>query len=205
MKAIFEDFEVSAIKTGMLSSKSIVKRVADLLKRVSIKHLVVDPVMISKSGYPLLKPDAISVLVSNLIPLATLLTPNIEEANQLAGTRIRTIGEAEAAAQKIAELGCPSVLIKGGHLEEKPGCDILFHQGKITLLKGRYLDTPHTHGTGCTYSAAIATHLAFGLSLVSAVKKAKHYITEAIHHPLEIGHGHGPTNHFYFLTSPEVP
>lgn len=211
MKAVFNDFEVSAVKTGMLSSKGIVRRVALLLKGLNIRNLVVDPVMVSKSGYPLLKPEAIALMRSALIPLAMLVTPNIYEAELLAGMKIRKISEAEEAARKIYTLGCKAVLVKGGHLLEDRGCDLLFDGKEIYVLpvppflgvKGTFIDTPHTHGTGCTYSAAIAAHLARGKSLIASVEQAKRYITEAIRHGLAIGHGHGPTDPFYFLIPPE--
>ncbi len=200
LQAVFEDFEISAIKTGMLASKAIVKGLAEFLAKQSPKHLVVDPVMVSKSGYALLKPDAIASLVADIIPIATLLTPNIVEAETLSKISIKTIEEAEQAAKTISQLGCPAVLIKGGHLAEAPGCDILFDQGTITRFEGQFIETPHTHGTGCAYSAAIAAQLAHGKALVPAIKAAKHYLSAAIGHPLHIGHGQGPINHFYFLS-----
>jgi len=200
LQAVFADFEIAAIKTGMLSSRPIVKALAAFLSRIKIRHLVVDPVMISKSGYALLKPDAVSALVTELIPLATLLTPNIEEAQTLAKMRIDTIAHAEAAAKKISKLGCAAVLIKGGHLPEAPGCDLLFERGKITRFAGKFIETPHTHGTGCAYASAIASQLALGKPLVRAVKAAKRYVSAAIEQPLSIGHGQGPINHFYFLS-----
>ncbi|MFQ5597210.1 MAG: bifunctional hydroxymethylpyrimidine kinase/phosphomethylpyrimidine kinase [Nitrospiria bacterium] len=199
MKAVFEDFDVSAVKTGMLASKVIVKRVSDLLKQVSFKHLVVDPIMTSKTGHALLQPDALSVLISDLIPMATLLTPNVPEAERLANTSIHTIADGRRAAEKIKDLGCRAVLIKGGHLPEAPGCDILFDGKEIRLYEAPFFDTPHTHGTGCTFSAAIAAQLAIGKPLHRAVSDAKRYVGNAIRHPLGIGHGQGPTNHFYFL------
>lgn len=201
LNAIFDDFDPLAIKTGVLSSKAIVVRIAHLLKKISIKHLVVDPVMISKSGYPLLNPEAVSVLISDLIPMASLLTPNIEEAERLTDLTIRTVSQAESAAKKIRKLGCHAVLIKGGHLSEAPGCDILFDGSRVKHFNEKFFDTPHTHGTGCGYSAAIATHLAKGKPLDQAVLDAKRYVTAAISHPLAIGHGQGPINHFYFLPS----
>ena len=200
--AVFDDFDVAAVKTGMLSSKGIVKRVSLLLKQRPVRNLVVDPVMVSKSGYSLLKPDAVALVKSELIPLAVLVTPNIHEAELLAEMKIRTLCEAEEAARKIFTFGCRAVLIKGGHLPEQRGCDLLFDGEKTTVLRGEWIDTPHTHGTGCTYSAAIATHLARGKPIDQAVQSAKNYVTEAIRHALPIGHGHGPTDHFYFLTPP---
>ncbi len=183
----------------MLSSKEIVRYLAAFLEKEAIPHLVVDPVMVSKDGSVLLNPDAITALKTELIPLSTLLTPNIPEAEQLIGEKIKTISEAEEAAYIISRLGCQAVLVKGGHLAESPGCDVLFDGKSITHFKGEFIDTAHTHGTGCTYSAAISTHLAKGKSLNNAVSDAKIYVTEAIRRGLGLGHGHGPMNHFYFL------
>ncbi|MFQ5579900.1 MAG: bifunctional hydroxymethylpyrimidine kinase/phosphomethylpyrimidine kinase [Nitrospiria bacterium] len=196
-KAVFEDFDVATVKTGMLSSTSIVKKVSLLLGDHNIRNLVVDPVMISKSGYPLLRPEAVQSIKTKLIPQASLVMPNIHEAEALMGMKIRTIAETEEAARMMMNLGCEAVLIKGGHLLEAPGCDVLFDGKKITLIKGEYIETPNTHGTGCTYASAVATHLALGLPLIEAVREAKTYVTEAIRHGLPLGHGHGPTGHFY--------
>ncbi|MBI3804604.1 MAG: bifunctional hydroxymethylpyrimidine kinase/phosphomethylpyrimidine kinase [Nitrospirae bacterium] len=204
IRAIFDDFTVAAVKTGMLSSKAIVKRVALLLKEVGAPNLVVDPVMVSKSGYPLLKPDAITLMRTDLFPLAALVTPNIHEAELLTGMKIRTLSDAEAAARKIHPLGCRAVLIKGGHLLEERGCDLLFDGKETTLYRTEFIDSQHTHGTGCTYSAAIAARLGQGKPLKEAIREAKGYVTEAIRHGLAIGHGQGPTDHFYFLPSRTV-
>lgn len=209
--AVFDDFEVAAVKTGMLSSKEIVLKVASLLHSFlsatgsQVPHLVVDPVMISKSGYSLLKPEAVDAVKSDLLPLAALATPNIYEAELLSGMKIKTLREAEEAARRIHRLGCRAVLVKGGHLLEEQGCDLLYDGAAVTLYKGEFIDTPHTHGTGCTYSAAIATQLASGKPLREAVREAKNYVTEAIRHGLAIGHGHGPTDHFYFLPTAGSP
>jgi hydroxymethylpyrimidine/phosphomethylpyrimidine kinase len=197
--AIFEDFEVSAVKTGMLSSTDIVRTVARKLRPLSVENLVVDPVMISKSGYDLLQPDAIESVKHDLIPLARLVTPNLPEAERLTGRPIRTADEARGAARAIHELGPGAVLIKGGHRLDEPATDILFDGSEFTILRGEYIETSNTHGTGCTYASAIAAQLALGKSLADAVRTAKSYITEAIRHALAIGHGHGPTDHFFAL------
>lgn len=203
LAAVFDDFDLAAVKTGMLSSKGIVKRLSLLLKQRPVKNLVVDPVMVSKSGYNLLKPDAVALIQSDLIPLADLVTPNIHEAELLSGMKIRSLCDAEEAARKIFAFGCRAVLVKGGHLLEQRGSDLLFDGETVTVLKGEFIDTPNTHGTGCTYSAAIAAHLAMGKPLLRAVESAKRYVTGAIRHALPIGHGHGPTDHFYFLSPPD--
>ncbi len=201
IRAVFDDFTISAVKTGMLSSKGIVKRVALLLKELRVQNLVVDPVMVSKSGYPLLKPEAIAMMKTDLFPLAALVTPNVHEAELLTGIKIRTVAEAEEAARKIHSLGGRAVLVKGGHLLEERGCDLLFDGSQITLFRSDFIESQNTHGTGCTYSAAIAAQIASGKTLKEAVQQAKTYVTEAIRHGLSIGHGHGPTDHFYFLPS----
>src|SRR5205823_14230367 len=199
--AVFDDFDVSAVKTGMLSSAEIVKVVAKLLKPQNVTNLVVDPVMIAKSGHRLLKPDAVEALMHELIPLALVVTPNIHEAQQLSGIEIKTLNDARRAAKIIHRLGCRHVLIKGGHLLEDRATDLLYDGRFFELFKSEFIDTPHTHGTGCTFASAIAAHLALGKPLAQAVTAAKAYLTEAIRHGLSIGHGKGPTNHFYSLKS----
>ena len=199
--AVFDDFDVAAVKTGMLSSAEIVKVVAKLLKPQNVTNLVVDPVMIAKSGHRLLKPDAVEALMHELIPLALVVTPNIHEAQQLSGIEIKTLNDARRAAKIIHRLGCRHVLIKGGHLLEDRATDLLYDGRFFELFKSEFIDTPHTHGTGCTFASAIAAHLALGKPLTQAVTTAKAYLTEAIRHGLSIGHGKGPTNHFYFLKS----
>jgi len=199
LQNLLEDFQISAVKTGMLASKEIITSVAKILKKASVPNLVVDPVMRSKGQSVLLADKALDVLKKNLTPLATLLTPNIPEAEVLIGKKIRTVSEAEKAAREISKFGCRAVLIKGGHLHASPALDILFDGQELHYFQGDFIDTPHTHGTGCTYASAIATQLAHGKSLKDAVAEAKHYITEAIRYGLHIGHGRGPTDHFYFL------
>lgn len=199
LDAIFDDFEVSAVKTGMLSSTNIVEAVARKLKHYTVTNLVVDPVMVSKSGHTLLQPDAVEQVKTSLIPLALVVTPNVHEAERLCGLEIRTLAVARQAAKSIHKLGCQYVLIKGGHLLVERGTDLLYDGRFFNVYKGEFIETPHTHGSGCTYASAIAAQLAKGKSLPDAVQTAKAYITEAIRHGLAIGHGKGPTNHFYFL------
>ena len=200
MDAVYGDFEVSAVKTGMLSSSDIVAAVSEQLASRQVSNLVVDPVMISKSGFSLLKPDAVQRVKDRLFPLATLVTPNVHEAQLLADMEIQALGQAREAARRILDYGPQAVLVKGGHLADHSGAvDILFDGREETLLEAEWIETKNTHGTGCTYSAAIAAQLALGHSLKEAVGKAKIYITEAIRHSLSIGRGNGPTNHFYFL------
>ena len=197
--AIFSDFDVAALKTGMLSSTEIVETVAKQLREYSPRNIVIDPVMLSKSKYPLLKPDAVECLKAGVFPLATVITPNVPEAELLADCEIQTLDDAKAAAKVIQKYGCQSVLVKGGHLLGEKSTDVLYTDGAFTLYEAERIETKNTHGTGCTYSAAIATHLGLGKNLVDAIQSAKDYITNAIRYSLDIGGGHGPTNHFYFL------
>ena len=197
--AIFLDFDVSAVKTGMLSSTEIVRAVAKKLREYLPSNIVIDPVTLSKSKYPLLQPDAIECLKAELMPLATVVMPNIPEAELLTDCEIQTLDDAKAAAKIIQGYGCQSVLVKGGHLSGEKSTDVLYADRTFTLFEAERIDTKNTHGTGCTYSAAIATHLGLGKDLIAAIRSAKDYITNAIRYSLDIGGGHGPTNHFYFL------
>jgi len=197
--AVFDDFEVAAVKTGMLSSMEIVTAVAKMLRPQKVANLVVDPVMMAKSGQALLKPEAMEALKRDLIPLALVITPNVQEAEQLSGLPIKTLADARQAAKAIHKLGCKHVLIKGGHLLAERATDLLYDGRFFNIFKGEFIDTPHTHGTGCTFASAVAAQLARGKALPDAVQTAKTYVTEAIRHGLAIGHGKGPTNHFYFL------
>lgn len=197
--AVFDDFDVAAVKTGMLGSAAVAEVVASMLKPQNVANLVVDPVMISKSGQSLIKPEAIEVLKTRLFPLALLVTPNVHEAQQLSGIEIMSLGDARRAAKVIHGFGCKHVVIKGGHLPAERATDLLYDGRFFHVFKGEFIETPHTHGTGCTFASAIAAHLARGTSVVDAVQAAKTYLTEAIRHSLAIGHGHGPTDHFYFL------
>lgn len=200
LDAVFTDFDVASVKTGMLSSSTIVETVANKLREYTPQAIVVDPVMISKSKFPLLKAEAINSLRHALIPIATVITPNVYEAELLAEQEIRNIDDAKTAAKTIANLGCQGVLVKGGHLDDEKATDVLYYNNDWSFFEANRVETKNTHGTGCTYSAAIATHLALGKDLIEAIRAAKTYITNAIQHALDIGKGHGPTNHFYFLT-----
>ena len=197
LDAVFTDFDITSVKTGMLSSSTIVEAVTEKLRKYMPLTIVVDPVMISKSKFPLLKAEAIDSLKMALIPLATVITPNVYEAELLAQQDIRNIDDAKSAAKVIAELGCHAVLVKGGHLIGDDATDVLYCNGEWAFFRAKRIETGNTHGTGCTYSAAIATQLAHGKDLMDAVRTAKTYITGAIQHALDIGHGHGPTNHFF--------
>ena len=199
LDCIFTDIYPDAVKTGMVSSRRLIQVIADKLKQYKAVNIVVDPVMVSTSGSRLLAEDALSALTGQLLPLATLVTPNIPEAQVLTGMIITTAEDMEKAAQLINErYGC-SVLMKGGHSINDSN-DLLYHNGTATWIYGRRIDNPNTHGTGCTLSSAIAANLAKGYDLVSAVKKAKNYISLALADGLDLGAGSGPLNHAFGIT-----
>ncbi|GMQ82826.1 MAG: bifunctional hydroxymethylpyrimidine kinase/phosphomethylpyrimidine kinase [Rhodothermia bacterium] len=198
--AVIDDFQVAATKTGMLSSVEIVEAVAESISERNISPLVVDPVMISKSGFKLLKDDAVDVLKTELLPLAALVTPNAHEATLLAGFPVESEEDARKAAEAIAGMGPAAVLVTGGHLKkEEEAVDVLFDGAEFYSFREDRIDTLHTHGTGCTYAAAITANLAKGYLLRVAVARSKLYVTKAIRAGLPLGTGHGPTDHFYYL------
>jgi hydroxymethylpyrimidine/phosphomethylpyrimidine kinase len=201
LAAIFSDIPVTVAKIGMLATSDIVATVSRILATQHLEHLVIDPVMVTKGGHPLLEQEAISILTTELLPQATLLTPNVYEAEILSGMSIKTLADARRAAKTIYQSGCKYVLIKGGHLLEQPGTDLLYDGRFFRMYKGEFIQTSTTHGTGCTFASAIAAHLAKGKTIPDAIEAAKHYTTEAIRHGLALGKGHGPTDHFYFLPS----
>lgn len=200
---VAEDIGVDAAKTGMLSSSAIIEAVAESLTRNMIRNLVVDPVMIAKSGDALLQDEARSALKDLLLPAALVVTPNIPEAEVLSGLVIASEEAVVAAAEKIIELGPRYVLMKGGHLEGPEACDYLFDGENVDTFRSPRIDTPNTHGTGCTYSAAIAAYIARGLDVPESVERAKAYLTRAIETSLPLGNGHGPLNHGWPLESPD--
>ncbi len=196
--SVMDDIGADVIKTGMLSSKEIIELVAAAVGKYRI-DLVLDPVMISKSGAKLLQDDAVESLKNKLIPKALLITPNIPEAEVISGMKITNEAEMEAAARKILnEYKCHAVLIKGGHLSDTYLVDILVREtGKVFKIRSKRIDTNNTHGTGCTYASAIATLIAKGYPLEKAVKKAHRYVNQAIRTAPKIGKGNGPLNHFW--------
>lgn len=196
--AIFDDIEVHAVKVGMVSHMETILQIAERLTHWSAQQIVMDPVMVSKSGYHLLQPAAQDALIRHLLPLATVVTPNIPEAEAITGITIKTIEEMEEAAQQIFTMGPPFVLVKGGHLAGD-AVDVLYDGSKFTHFHASRIATKNTHGTGCTLSSAIAANLANGLAITKAIQEAKEYITVAIEHALSIGKGVGPTHHFYGL------
>ena len=198
--AVLEDLPPRAIKTGALGSAAIVEAVASSAFGAP---LVVDPVMISKHGSPLMDTDARCALRKLLLPQAALVTPNLDEAAELSGMKVDSPAGMRAAAVQIARLGAAAVLVKGGHLEGD-AVDVLFHRGQFSEFTAPRLDTRHTHGTGCTYSAAITALLARGLALEEAVGTAKRFVTEAIRTAPGLGEGAGPLNHFAIISFPSM-
>jgi hydroxymethylpyrimidine/phosphomethylpyrimidine kinase len=192
LDAVFTDIPPDAVKTGMLLTSAVIETVAETLKRYGVRNLVVDPVMISTSGACLMKPDAITAFREALLPLASLVTPNLEEAGVLAGKAPRTLSEMERAAVRVHELSGSSVLIKGGHLEGEQATDVLFNGKDFQHFRQPRVDTRHTHGTGCVLSASIAVYLALGESMAKAVMLGKDFVTKAIRNSLQIGSGIGP-------------
>ncbi|WP_096201245.1 bifunctional hydroxymethylpyrimidine kinase/phosphomethylpyrimidine kinase [Bacillus sp. FJAT-45350] len=200
--AVLSDIGTDAVKTGMLFSAEIIKLVAKKLNEYNVKNIVVDPVMIAKGGAPLLQEEAVSALISDLLPIATVITPNLPEAATILGVKeMETLEEMEEAAKGIHKLGADYVILKGGHLEDDMAIDLLYDGEKMFPLESIRINTKHTHGTGCTFAAAIAAELAKGESIHSAVQTAKEFITSAISNSLAIGKGIGPTNHGAFQKS----
>ncbi|MGI9149327.1 MAG: bifunctional hydroxymethylpyrimidine kinase/phosphomethylpyrimidine kinase [Chloroflexota bacterium] len=198
--AVVEDIGIDAAKTGMLASAAIVTAVAERIRHWHVEALVVDPVMVAKSGDRLLREDAVQALVRELLPLARVLTPNLPEAEVLVGRRLDTGPDIRQAARDIVAMGPRSVVIKGGHRQGGDAIDVLFDGRAFYEFTSERIDTPNTHGTGCTLSAAIAAGLAQGMDLVEAVGSAKRYLTEAIRHSKPLGSGHGPVAHDWLLT-----
>jgi hydroxymethylpyrimidine/phosphomethylpyrimidine kinase len=191
--SILDDIGIDAAKTGMLSSAAIIDVVAAKVEAHRIDRLVVDPVMVAKSGAPLLQPDAVNAVVSRLLPLALVVTPNLPEAEALSGLSIAGLPAMREAARRIHGLGAKHVVVKGGHLSGR-AVDLLFDGRTFEELDAERLDTPHTHGTGCVFSAAITAGLAKDKTVSQAVTAAKRFVTAAIRHGLSLGRGHGPTD-----------
>jgi hydroxymethylpyrimidine/phosphomethylpyrimidine kinase len=196
---LFDDADIHAVKIGMVSSTELIKEIAEALHTVNPPAVVLDPVMISKSGYRLLQQDAQDALVRFLFPLAQVITPNIYEAEALVGNKIRHVDDMKNAAEKLRRFGARAVVVKGGHLGGHQATDILYDGQKFKALQSRRIETKNTHGTGCTFSSAIAANMALGKTFFEAVALAKTYISGAIEHALSIGQGHGPTHHFFDL------
>ena len=196
--AVFEDIYPDAVKIGMVSSSALIEKIAERLQFYGAKNIVVDPVMVATSGSRLIAEEAVKTLKEKLLPIAAVVTPNIPEAKILSGMEIHTEEEMEKAAKMIGDSYSCAVLLKGGH-NINDANDLLYSDGKCKWFKGKRIDNPNTHGTGCTLSSAIVANLAKGYGLEDAVEKAKNYISGALAAMLDLGAGSGPMNHAYDL------
>ena len=196
--AVFEDIYPDAVKIGMVSSSALIEKIAERLQFYGAKNIVVDPVMVATSGSRLIAEEAVKTLKGKLLPIAAVVTPNIPEAKILSGMEIHTEEEMEKAAKMIGDSYSCAVLLKGGH-NINDANDLLYSDGKCKWFKGKRIDNPNTHGTGCTLSSAIVANLAKGYGLEDAVEKAKNYISGALAAILDLGAGSGPMNHAYDL------
>lgn len=196
--AVFEDIYPDAVKIGMVASGALIRVIAQRLRYYGAKNIVVDPVMVATSGSALIKDDAVRTLLEELLPLATLVTPNIPEAQVLSGLSIENKADMLAAAKQIGDSYHCAVLLKGGHSINDAN-DLLYTEGVFTWFVGRRIDNPNTHGTGCTLSSAIAANLAKGFCLAEAVQRAKDYISGALAAMLDLGKGSGPMHHAFAL------
>lgn len=199
IRAVMDDIKPTAIKVGMVNDQATILAIADTLRQYSPQKLVVDPVMVSTSGSMLMQKDALGTFCSRLLPMATLLTPNIPEAEVLSNRFIRSIDDMDAAGRSILALGCKAVLIKGGHLEGRKVDKLYLPNGEVCSFVHEAIATRNTHGTGCTLSSAIAAFMARGLALADAVAQAKTYLSQALKagKDVHIGEGHGPVNHLF--------
>jgi hydroxymethylpyrimidine/phosphomethylpyrimidine kinase len=199
IEAVVSDFGVHAAKTGMLPNAAIVEAVCAAVRDLDIPLLVVDPVMIAKSGDRLVDDEALAMMKTELVGIAFLVTPNIPEAEALTNIEVRTDEDRKEAARRIVDMGASAVVIKGGHFPSADITDLLFHEGEFVEFQQPRVPGVHTHGTGCTFAAAITSHLARGHDLRVAIQGAQHYVAEAIRHAPRIGRGHGPLGHFFKL------
>ena len=198
LDAVFEDIYPDAVKIGMVASGQLIGVIADRLRYYDAKNVVVDPVMVASVGSSLIRQEAVQVLVRELLPIATLVTPNIPEAQVLSGLTIETKDDMIAAARNIGDSYHCAVLLKGGHSINDAN-DLLYAKGELTWFEGKRIDNPNTHGTGCTLSSAIAANLAKGFPLAEAIQRAKAYISGALAAMLDLGEGSGPMNHAFDL------
>lgn len=196
--AVFEDIYPDAVKIGMVSSRELIAVIAERLRHYGAKNIVVDPVMVATSGSALMKNDAVQALASELLPIATVITPNIPEAQVLSGLTIQNKEDMVAAAKQIGNAYPCAVLLKGGHCINDAN-DLLYIHGELVWFEGKRIDNPNTHGTGCTLSSAIAANLAKGFTLTESVQRAKAYISGALAAMLDLGKGSGPMNHAFDL------
>lgn len=201
IEAVASDIGVHAAKTGMLATAAIVEAVARTVSDLELPYLVVDPVMVATSGDVLLHDDAVATLKADLLPRAFVVTPNRMEAEVLAGMAIETVDDARTAAHRILALGPAAVIVKGGHLASQDVVDLLHDGHSLTELRGPRTPGTSTHGTGCTFAAALTANLALGRSLREAFERSKSYVANAIRHSVAIGRGHGPVNHFWNMAA----
>ena len=197
--AAFEAFEIAAVKSGMLVDRERITAVAGAFRGRVVPHYVLDPVLVSSSGHRLLEADAVAALLDELAPMAELVTPNVPEAVSMTGRPVRTLDDAREAAAELIKRGCRAVLVKGGHLAGSPATDLLVTRDSEQVFSGEFVPTPGASGTGCSYSAAIATHLGRGESLIDAIGKAKRFVTDAIRQGPAAGRGAGPMDHFHAM------
>ena len=198
LDAVFEDIYPDAVKIGMVASGELICVIADRLRHYGAKNVVVDPVMVATSGAALMKTDAVETLIAELLPISTLVTPNIPEAEVLSGMKIEREEDMVAAAKKIGDNFRCAVLLKGGHSINDAN-DLLYADGELTWFAGKRILNPNTHGTGCTLSSAIAANLAKGFPLTESVRRAKAYISDALSAMLDLGSGSGPMDHAFDL------
>lgn len=203
IQMVFDDIRPDAVKIGMVSSSELIHAIAEQLNFYNADNVVVDPVMVATSGSTLMKNDAVQTMINELLPIATLVTPNIPEAQVLSGLKIQTKEDMVSASKKIYDSYHCAVLLKGGHSINDAN-DLLYINGEITWFYGKRIDNPNTHGTGCTLSSAIASNLAKGFTLIESVQKAKDYISDALTDMLNLGKGSGPMNHAFDLQSKYV-
>jgi hydroxymethylpyrimidine/phosphomethylpyrimidine kinase len=200
LDAIFEDIYPNAVKIGMVSSAELIKAIAERLKYYNASNIVVDPVMVATSGSILMKDNAIQTLIDDLLPLSTLVTPNIPEAEVLSGLSIKTKEDMITSAKQIGDNYNCAVLLKGGHSVSDAN-DLLYSKGELIWFESKRIDNPNTHGTGCTLSSAIASNLAKGFTLNESVQRAKDYISQALYAQLDLGQGSGPIQHNFKLNN----
>ena len=208
IESVAEDLRPGGVKSGMLATSELVQAVAEAIRAHDLRNYVMDPVMVATSGDRLLARDAEAALVTELLPLASLVTPNLHEARILTGLPVDTLDEMRGAAKALVEMGAEAALVKGGHLKEGEAIDLFWDGAREITWRRTRLDTPHTHGTGCTLSAAAAAGLARGLPLEEAVNQAVDFVARAIETAPGLGRGHGPVNHFagtLFIPGLELP
>jgi hydroxymethylpyrimidine/phosphomethylpyrimidine kinase len=207
IEAVAGDFTIDAVKTGMLASAAVIEAVAASIESLQLPRLVVDPVMIAKGGHSLVTggdDEMVSAIKSVLLPLALVVTPNAAEASRLAGIPVSSLHDAREAAKRIHACGPGAVLVKGGHLENADAVDLLYDGHEFLEFAGPRVVTRNTHGTGCTFAAALAANLALGDRLQAAAERAKRYVAGALRHGLRLGHGHGPLDHFWERLEPSA-